>query len=148
MLHELVEQGNTVVVIEHNLEVIKTADWIIDLGPEGGDGGGEIVAAGTPEDIAKAKRSYTGAVPGAGAGAARGQEDADGSGGVGNVILLLFVLRFQASASMQKTKRYAEIKFSARTVRKAIKSCRALWKNLKGERLYYLQLMGCETVGV
>jgi excinuclease ABC subunit A len=60
VLHELVEQGNTVVVIEHNLEVIKTADWIIDLGPEGGDGGGEIVAAGTPEDIAKNKRSYTG----------------------------------------------------------------------------------------
>jgi excinuclease ABC subunit A len=49
------------VVIEHNLEVIKTADWIIDLGPEGGDGGGEIVAQGTPEDIVKAKRSYTGA---------------------------------------------------------------------------------------
>ena len=61
VLHELVEQGNTVVVIEHNLEVIKTADWIIDLGPEGGDGGGEIVAAGTPEDIVKVKRSYTGA---------------------------------------------------------------------------------------
>ena len=60
VLHELVEQGNTVVVIEHNLEVIKTADWIIDLGPEGGDGGGEIVAAGTPEDIVKVKRSYTG----------------------------------------------------------------------------------------
>jgi excinuclease ABC subunit A len=60
VLHELVEQGNTVVVIEHNLEVIKTADWMIDLGPEGGDGGGEIVAAGTPEDIAGAKRSYTG----------------------------------------------------------------------------------------
>ena len=71
MLHELVEQGNTVVVIEHNLEVIKTADWIIDLGPEGGDGGGEIVAAGTPEDIVKAKRSYTGAVSEAGAGARR-----------------------------------------------------------------------------
>jgi excinuclease ABC subunit A len=61
VLHELVEQGNTVVVIEHNLEVIKTADWIIDLGPEGGDGGGEIVAAGTPEDVAREKRSYTGA---------------------------------------------------------------------------------------
>jgi excinuclease ABC subunit A len=60
VLHELVEQGNTVVVIEHNLEVIKTADWIIDLGPEGGDGGGEIIAAGTPEDIARATRSYTG----------------------------------------------------------------------------------------
>jgi excinuclease ABC subunit A len=61
VLHELVAGGNTVVVIEHNLEVIKTADWIIDLGPEGGDGGGEIVAAGTPEQVAKEKRSYTGA---------------------------------------------------------------------------------------
>jgi len=60
VLHELVEQGNTVVVIEHNLEVIKTADWVIDLGPEGGDGGGEIVAAGPPEVIAKAERSHTG----------------------------------------------------------------------------------------
>ncbi|MBX9777994.1 MAG: ATP-binding cassette domain-containing protein, partial [Xanthobacteraceae bacterium] len=60
VLHELVESGNTMVVIEHNLEVIKTADWIIDLGPEGGDGGGEIVAAGTPEDVAAVKRSYTG----------------------------------------------------------------------------------------
>jgi len=60
VLHELVETGNTVVVIEHNLEVIKTADWIIDLGPEGGDGGGEIVAAGTPETIVREKRSYTG----------------------------------------------------------------------------------------
>jgi excinuclease ABC subunit A len=55
-----VEQGNTVVVIEHNLEVIKTADWILDLGPEGGDKGGEIVAEGTPEDVAKEPRSYTG----------------------------------------------------------------------------------------
>ncbi|HZC55813.1 MAG TPA: ATP-binding cassette domain-containing protein, partial [Xanthobacteraceae bacterium] len=61
VLHELVESGNTIVVIEHNLEVIKTADWIIDLGPEGGDGGGEIVAAGTPEDVVREKRSYTGA---------------------------------------------------------------------------------------
>jgi len=61
VLHELVDSGNTVVVIEHNLEVIKTADWIIDMGPEGGDGGGEIVAQGTPEDVAKAKKSYTGA---------------------------------------------------------------------------------------
>ncbi len=60
VLHELVAQGNTVVVIEHNLEVIKTADWVIDLGPEGGDGGGEIVAWGPPEDIVKAARSYTG----------------------------------------------------------------------------------------
>jgi len=59
VLHELTDTGNTVVVIEHNLEVIKTADWIIDLGPEGGDGGGEIVAVGTPEDIVKVKRSYT-----------------------------------------------------------------------------------------
>jgi excinuclease ABC subunit A len=60
VLQELVDQGNTVVVIEHNLEVIKTADWIVDLGPEGGDGGGEIVASGTPEDVAKNPRSYTG----------------------------------------------------------------------------------------
>ncbi|HEY2446561.1 MAG TPA: excinuclease ABC subunit UvrA [Rhizomicrobium sp.] len=60
VLHELVANGNTVVVIEHNLEVVKTADWVIDLGPEGGDGGGEIVAAGTPEDVAKVARSYTG----------------------------------------------------------------------------------------
>jgi excinuclease ABC subunit A len=60
VLHELVEQGNTVVVIEHNLEVIKTADWIVDLGPEGGDGGGEIVAAGPPEAIAAESHSYTG----------------------------------------------------------------------------------------
>ena len=61
VLHELVDQGNSVVVIEHNLEVIKTADWIIDMGPEGGDGGGEIVAQGTPEDIIKVPRSHTGA---------------------------------------------------------------------------------------
>jgi excinuclease ABC subunit A len=60
VLHELVDQGNTVIVIEHNLEVVKTADWIIDLGPEGGDGGGEIVVAGPPEDIVRAKRSHTG----------------------------------------------------------------------------------------
>ncbi|MBV1902828.1 MAG: excinuclease ABC subunit A, partial [Marinosulfonomonas sp.] len=60
VLHELVEQGNTVVVIEHNLDVIKTADWIIDIGPEGGDLGGEIVAIGTPEDVASNAHSYTG----------------------------------------------------------------------------------------
>ncbi len=60
VLHELVDQGNTVVVIEHNLEVIKTADWVIDMGPEGGSGGGQIVAEGTPEDIAKSKTSHTG----------------------------------------------------------------------------------------
>jgi excinuclease ABC subunit A len=60
VLHELVDNGNTVVVIEHNLEVIKTADWIVDLGPQGGDGGGEIVASGTPEEVAKVARSYTG----------------------------------------------------------------------------------------
>jgi excinuclease ABC subunit A len=60
VLHELVDQGNTVVVIEHNLDVIKTADWILDLGPEGGDGGGRIVAAGTPEDVAEVEGSHTG----------------------------------------------------------------------------------------
>jgi len=60
VLHALVDHGNTVVVIEHNLEVIKTADWIIDLGPEGGDGGGRVVAKGTPEEVAKVKKSYTG----------------------------------------------------------------------------------------
>jgi len=60
VLHELVNQGNTVVVIEHNLDVIKTADWIIDIGPEGGDKGGKIVGIGTPEDIVKIKKSYTG----------------------------------------------------------------------------------------
>ncbi len=60
VLHELVDQGNTVVVIEHNLDIIKTADWIIDLGPEGGDGGGHIVAAGTPEEVAEIETSHTG----------------------------------------------------------------------------------------
>ena len=60
VLHELVDAGNTVAVIEHNLEVIKTADWIIDIGPEGGDGGGQVVASGTPEDVVKVKTSYTG----------------------------------------------------------------------------------------
>ena len=60
VLQELVKQGNTVLVIEHNLDVIKTADWIVDLGPEGGAGGGHIVAAGTPEEVAKVRESYTG----------------------------------------------------------------------------------------
>jgi excinuclease ABC subunit A len=60
VLHELVDQGNTVVVIEHNLDVIKTADWILDFGPEGGDGGGEIVAHGRPEQVAQAPQSWTG----------------------------------------------------------------------------------------
>ncbi|MGR3467873.1 MAG: excinuclease ABC subunit UvrA, partial [Shimia sp.] len=60
VLHELVDQGNTVVVIEHNLDVVKTADWIIDVGPEGGDGGGQIVATGTPEQVAEIAESHTG----------------------------------------------------------------------------------------
>ena len=60
VLHELVEQGNTVVVIEHNLDVVKTADWIIDIGPEGGDGGGTVVAEGTPEEVAEVETSHTG----------------------------------------------------------------------------------------
>jgi excinuclease ABC subunit A len=61
VLHTLADRGNTVVVIEHHLDVIKTADWVIDLGPEGGDGGGTIVAQGTPEHVAQVKASYTGA---------------------------------------------------------------------------------------
>ena len=60
VLHRLRDQGNTIIVIEHNLDVIKTADWIVDLGPEGGDGGGRIVAEGTPETIAKHRSSHTG----------------------------------------------------------------------------------------
>jgi excinuclease ABC subunit A len=60
VLHELVDQGNTMIVIEHNLDVVKTADWLVDFGPEGGDGGGEIVAAGTPEQVAADKKSWTG----------------------------------------------------------------------------------------
>ena len=60
MLHELTDHGNTTVVIEHNLDVIKTADWILDFGPEGGDGGGEIVAKGTPEQVAANPASWTG----------------------------------------------------------------------------------------
>jgi len=60
VLHRLRDHGNTVVVIEHNLDVIKTADWIVDLGPEGGSGGGQIIATGTPEQVAKVKGSHTG----------------------------------------------------------------------------------------
>ena len=60
VLHRLKEQGNTIIVIEHNLDVIKTADWIIDLGPEGGSQGGELVAYGTPEKVSKDKKSFTG----------------------------------------------------------------------------------------
>jgi excinuclease ABC subunit A len=60
VLHTLVDQGNTVVVIEHNLEVVKTADWILDLGPEGGDKGGQVIATGTPEEVAEVPGSYTG----------------------------------------------------------------------------------------
>ena len=60
MLHRLRDHGNTVVVIEHNLDVIKTADWVIDLGPEGGDGGGQIVAQGSPEQLAEQASSFTG----------------------------------------------------------------------------------------
>ncbi len=60
VLNKLVDKGNTVIIIEHNMDVIKTADWVIDLGPEGGDGGGEIIATGTPEDVVMVKRSFTG----------------------------------------------------------------------------------------
>jgi excinuclease ABC subunit A len=60
VLHRLVDAGNTVIVIEHNLDVIKTADYLIDLGPEGGDGGGQIIAQGTPEEVAQVAASYTG----------------------------------------------------------------------------------------
>ena len=60
VLHGLVDKGNTVVVIEHNLDVIKSSDWVIDLGPEGGEGGGNIVAEGTPEMVSNVEKSYTG----------------------------------------------------------------------------------------
>ncbi len=61
VLHQLVDKGNTVVIIEHNLDVIKGADWVIDMGPDGGIKGGEVVAEGTPKDVVKVKRSITGA---------------------------------------------------------------------------------------
>jgi len=60
VLWELVNKGNTVLVIEHNLDVLRSADWLIDLGPEGGEGGGRVIAEGSPEEIAKNKKSYTG----------------------------------------------------------------------------------------
>ena len=60
VLHRLRDEGNTIIVIEHNLDVIKTADWIIDLGPEGGSRGGKVIATGTPENVAKVKGSFTG----------------------------------------------------------------------------------------
>jgi excinuclease ABC subunit A len=60
VLQRLRDEGNTVIIIEHNLDVIKTADWVVDLGPEGGDGGGRVIAVGTPEDVAANKASYTG----------------------------------------------------------------------------------------
>jgi ABC-type multidrug transport system ATPase subunit len=88
VLHASVEQGNTVVVIEHNLDVIKTADWIIDLGPEGGVKGGEIVAEGTPEDVVKVERSFTGKyLAPLLRGAAR--EDEGEAGGCGGGVTLL-----------------------------------------------------------
>ena len=65
VLNQLVDRGNTVIVIEHNLDVIKTADWIIDLGPEGGERGGQIIATGTPEDVAQLTDNHTGQLPGA-----------------------------------------------------------------------------------
>jgi excinuclease ABC subunit A len=60
VLNKLVDQGNTVVIIEHNLDVIKSADYVIDLGPEGGEGGGRIIARGTPEEVARSRESFTG----------------------------------------------------------------------------------------
>jgi len=60
VVNRLVDAGNTIVIVEHNLEIVKTADWVIDLGPDGGDGGGEVVAKGTPEQISEIWKSYTG----------------------------------------------------------------------------------------
>lgn len=76
VLNGLVDKGNTVIVIEHNLDVIKSADWVIDLGPEGGSGGGEILATGTPEQIARVEESHTGMFLGEILGAGRGARKA------------------------------------------------------------------------
>ena len=73
VINGLVDKGNTVIVIEHNLDVIKTSDWIIDMGPEGGSGGGTVVATGTPEDVAANTDSYTGPLPGRSTRRARGR---------------------------------------------------------------------------
>ena len=85
VLHALVDQGNTVVVIEHNLDVIKTADWVIDLGPEGGVKGGEVVAVGTPEDVAKEPRSFTGRYLTGVVGGEGGEGEGQAGGGGGGV---------------------------------------------------------------
>ena len=83
MLHRLRDHGNTVVVIEHNLDVIKTADWVIDLGPEGGDGGGRIVAEGTPEDIVRVAGQPHRPLPEAGARRACATRRRSGKDGAG-----------------------------------------------------------------